>query len=552
MCGIAGGAWIEQPKQLNEMVHKAIHSMRFRGPNDQGVEFINTKKSLVALAHTRLSIIDLSDAGHQPMNSSNGRWSIVFNGEIYKYRELRLELQSFGFNFTTNSDTEVLLSAWQHWGFDCLPKLVGMFAFAVFDKYSSTLTCVRDSFGINPLFYTEEHDHFAFASEIPALLELLRVKPELNWQRAYDYLVHGDYDSSPDTFYAGLKHLLPGHWIQANVLTGQIGSPQRWWHPKITERAAWRFDDAVQQVREQFLENVRLHLRSDVPFGAALSGGIDSSAVVCAMRYLEPNLPIHTFSFISEDKNFSEEPWVDRVNKHVDAISHKVKITPQDLVSDLDDLIKAQGEPFGSSSIYAQYRVFQLAKERGVSVILEGQGADEMLAGYIGYPGHRLRSLIETRNFRDAWHFYRNWSKWPGRNYYDALQYTLSEFTQGKIHSFLRNISGRPSEPSWISPDVLKAHGVKLLKPRTRSNNNMVGRRVIDELALSLSSRGLCQLLRHGDRSSMRFSIENRVPFLTLDMVNLLLSMPEEYLISSQGETKHVFRAAMSGIGSKR
>lgn len=550
MCGIAGGWW-HQYLEASNALPNALHAMRHRGPDDKGHEFYPMGSATVGLAQARLSIIDLSAAGHQPMHSPDGRWAIVFNGEIYNYRELRTELQALGHRFTSDSDTEVLLAAWAQWGSTCLPRLAGMFAFVVLDKTTATLTCVRDAFGIKPFFYSTGHEGgcgFAFASELPALLPLLPGKPRLNWQRAYDYLVHGDYDSTPDTFYAGVHHLPPGHWLRVNAVTGQASTPQRWWVPQIEERPGWHFKDAVEQVREQFLQNIRLHLRSDVPLGAALSGGIDSSAVVCAMRHVEPDLPIHTFSFIAPGSDVNEEHWVNRVNSHVGAISHKVTATGQDLARDLSDMIRAQGEPFGSTSIYAQYRVFQLAKESGITVTLDGQGADEMLAGYSGYPGQRLRSLLETGKITAAWQFWSEWAKWPGRSRMLAAKYAVSEMTEGSLHTLLRHIGGKPTVPHWLRADVLQEQGVQLTKPRIRPENNAVGRRVVDELALSLSRRGIASLLRHGDRNSMRFSIESRVPFLTLDMTNLLLSMPEDYLISPQGETKRVFRAAMRGI----
>jgi asparagine synthase (glutamine-hydrolysing) len=451
-------------------------------------------------------------------------------------------------SFHTDTDTEVLLAAWAEWGLGCLPRLVGMFAFAVLDKTQATLTCVRDAFGIKPFFYSAEDGQFAFASELPALLELLPGKPGLNWQRSYDYLVHGDYDSTADTFYEGVHHLESGHWLQVNTQTGRVTEPKRWWHPDTQERKGWKFEDAVEQVREQFLQNIRLHLRSDVPLGAALSGGIDSSAVVCAMRHLEPDLPIHTFSFIAEGSDVNEEHWVDRVNAHVGAIPHKVRVTPQELVRDMDDMIHTQGEPFGSTSIYAQYRVYQMAREHGITVTLDGQGADEMLAGYTGYPGQRLRSLLETGQISEAWAFWNNWSAWPGRSRMLAAKYLAAELTHGGLHEALRKLDGKPIVPDWINADLLKERGVQLHKPRIRPETQTKGRRVIDELALSLSRRGISSLLRHGDRNSMRFGIESRVPFLTTDLSSLLLSMPEDYLVSKQGETKHVFRAAMRGL----
>jgi asparagine synthase (glutamine-hydrolysing) len=423
-----------------------------------------------------------------------------------------------------------------------------MFAFAVLDKTNGTLTCVRDAFGIKPLFYSVEDGQFAFASELPALLELMPYKPELNWQRSYDYLVHGDYDSTQDTFYTNVHHLPPAHWLQINVASGQLTNPRRWWQPQVQERPGWRFDDAVEQLREQFLQNIRLHLRSDVPLGAALSGGIDSSAVVCAMRHLEPDMQIHTFSFIAEGSDVNEERWVDMVNAHVGAIPHKVRVTSEELARDMEDMIGCQGEPFGSTSIYAQYRVYQLARENGITVTLDGQGADEMLAGYIGYPGQRLRSLLETGKALSAWQFLNNWAAWPGRSRLMAAKYLASELSGDYLYEILRKIDGRSSVPNWINASILLEKCVTLKKPRTRPESKTKGRRVMDELALSLTKRGISSLLRHGDRNSMRFGIESRVPFLTIDMVNLLLSMPENFLISNKGQTKNVFRAAMRGI----
>lgn len=547
MCGIAGGWW-SNPEHAVKRVPKALKKIKHRGPDDDGYQLYPIGGAAIALGHTRLSIIDLSPAGHQPMHSRDDRFAIVFNGEVYNYRELRTQLQGMGHSFSSDSDTEVLLAAWSKWGVACLPRLVGMFAFAVLDKTNDTLTCVRDAFGIKPFFYSAEDGQFAFASELPALLELLNGKPALNWQRSYDYLVHGEYDSTPDTFYAGVHHLPPGQWLQINVVSGQLTPPQRWWQPEIKEKSGWRFGDAVEQVREQFLQNVRLHLRSDVPLGAALSGGIDSSAVVCAMRRLEPDMPIHTFSFIAKGSDVNEEHWVDRVNAHVGAIPHKVGVSPQELARDLDDMIRSQSEPFGSTSIYAQYRVYKIARESGVTVTLDGQGADEMLAGYSGYPGQRLKSLLETGNILEAWNFLNQWAEWPGRRRIQGIKALAGQLTMGNIHALLRIFNGDSVSPVWLNQDVLQENAVTLTFPNKQPDLTERGRRVIAELAASLSSRGLGALLRHGDRNSMRFSIESRVPFLTLEFVELLLSMPEDFLISPKGETKHVFRAAMRGI----
>lgn len=547
MCGIAGGWWANSDHAAKR-VPLALKKIKHRGPDDDGYQLYPVGGAAVAFGHTRLSIIDLSTAGHQPMHSRDGRWAIVFNGEVYNYKELRTQLRAMGRSFHTDTDTEVLLAAWAQWGLGCLPRLVGMFAFAVLDKTQATLTCVRDAFGIKPFFYSPEDGQFAFASEMLALLELLPNKPSLNWQRSYDYLVHGDYDSTADTFYEGVHHLESGHWLQVNTHTGRVTEPKRWWIPDTQERKGWKFEDAVEQVREQFLQNIRLHLRSDVAMGAALSGGIDSSAVVCAIRHLEPDLPIHTFSFIAKGSDVSEEHWVDRVNAHVGAITHKVRITQLELWDDMDDMIRAQGEPFGGTSIYAQYRVFQMARENGITVTLDGQGADEMLAGYTGYPGQRLRSLLETGQIRQALAFWSNWAKWPGRSRSLALKHLISELTNGRIYETLRKLDGKSLIPDWINVKPFLDRGVQLHMPRIRPMTETKGRRVVDELGLSLTKSGIARLLRHGDRNSMKFGVESRVPFLTNDFVNLMLSMPENYLISNQGQTKHVFRSAMRGI----
>ncbi|WP_031434434.1 asparagine synthase (glutamine-hydrolyzing) [Methylomarinum vadi] len=548
MCGLIGAYWSKSARKESELIQAGLKTLRRRGPNDQGVESYPVDGGTVSLGHTRLSIIDLSLGGHQPMHSHDQRYSIVFNGEIYNYRELRNDLKRQGCVFHTDSDTEVLLAAWQFWGSDCLTKLVGMFAFAVFDKQKSTITCVRDPFGIKPFYYTIENGNFLFASEIAAIRALKSEKIELDWQRAYDYLVHGDYDSIEHSFLAGVKHLLPAHLIEVNIANGTISEPIQWWQPQIAENKSLSFADAAAELRERFLNNIRLHLRSDVELGAALSGGVDSSAVVCAMRHVEPDLPINTFSYIAQGSLVSEEKWVDVVNQHVGAVEYKVMVSPSELAADLDDMIIAQGEPFGSTSIYAQYRVFKLAKSHGVTVTLDGQGADELLAGYNGYPGKRIKSLLDRHQFYDAFVFLKNWSDWPGRNVTGGIKRVVGEYVEGSLYDFMRQLNGSRLSPDWIDANILREKGVALSYPKLHNPSDEAGRRVSAELAFALTQKGLPMLLRHGDRNSMRFSVESRVPFLTPDLANFLLSLPEHYLISQEGETKCVFRAAMRGI----
>jgi asparagine synthase (glutamine-hydrolysing) len=552
MCGLFGyysSKHLIDPVEMQSKLLASQQALHHRGPDDRGYErFDIAQSSELILGHTRLSIIDLSLGGHQPMKSQDGRFSIVFNGEIYNYKELRQELKDIGHAFLTESDTEVLLTAWQCWRQECLTRLIGMFAFVVYDAKLNTITCVRDAFGIKPFFFADDSGQFFFASEINALLELRKQPKKLCLQRTYDYLVHGVYDNNELTFIDGVKHLMPGCLMEFNLSKASITKTIKWWTPSIKERTDLSFEQAAEKVREQFLENVKLHLRSDVPLGAALSGGIDSSAVVCAMRYLEPKADIHTFSYIAKDSPISEEKWVDFINEHTHAKSYKVVANGDEFLSDLNDFIQAQGEPFASTSIYAQYRVFKLAKQNGMTVTLDGQGADELLAGYSGYPVQRMQSLFEQRDFKTLLSFTHQWKSWPGRGRIKAYKCLAAGIVPNNLRPLLKNLFIKSPKPDWINVEYLLQQGVDL---KTELQSQLVdnrGRRVVETLASSLQLAGLPQLLRHADRNSMHFSVESRVPFLTIPTADLFFSLPEEYLISNKGETKSVFRAAMRDI----
>jgi asparagine synthase (glutamine-hydrolysing) len=546
MCGILG-LWAPAAGRHRNVVEKALHELDHRGPNDRGTEWYEIGGGTLAFAHTRLSIIDLSSGGHQPMHSRCGRWSMIYNGEIYNYRELRAELEREGEAFATASDTEVLLRAWIRWGADGLKRLIGMFAFAVVDRDRETLTLVRDAFGIKPLFYRHDETGFAFASESKAITALDVEGPRLNLQRAYQYLVLGGYDAGEETFLAGIRQLPPAHWLEIDLAGGRSEAPRRWWRPAIAERPI-AFADAVEQLRALFLDSVRLHLRSDVRLGAALSGGIDSSSVVCAMRRLEPDVPIHTFTFVARGSPLDEEKWADLVNRTVGAEAHKVVVDPAELADDIDDMIRIQDEPFGSTSIYAQYRVFRLVREKGVTVTLDGQGADELLAGYGGYPGPRLNSLVERREYRRLAGLVGRWGRGPGRSRRQAVAALLGQRLPASWRSAALALVNRSVSPPWLDDRFLRDEGVRIEDPGLARSDEGKGRRLAEALRTALTDGGLQSLLRHGDRNAMRFSVESRVPFLTVPLAEFLLSLPEDYLLSDSGETKHVLRAAMRGI----
>ena len=546
MCGLVGIAG-QSLTGATDLIAASCSDLRHRGPDGSGCDVVQCTDGEVALGHTRLSIIDLDDRGLQPMWSADRRFCIVYNGEVYNYRELRTRLEVLGHRFRTTTDTEVLLAAWIEWRESALPMLTGMFAFAVVDIEASSVTLVRDAFGIKPLFYSFQNHRLFFASETQALRRILPAEVRPDQQAAFDFLRYGYYDRGEGTFFAGVRRLEAGHIATFDVASGEFSRPRRWWRPEVSAAGDLSLDEAAGEFRERFLDSVRLHLRSDVALGAALSGGLDSSSIVCAMRHLEPDLPIHTFSFVSPGAAVDESPWVDLVCAHVGAVSHKVEVDAGGLARDLDDMLVAQGEPFGSTSIYAQYVVYRAFREHGVTVSLDGQGADELLAGYHGYPGHRLRSLLNRREYAKAVTFLANWSRWPGRSAQRAVLEFGSVLTPQWLRPLGLRLIGRPQIPEWVDADAISDRSVTW-RGKGAASEEEHGRALMSVLRSELSGGGLDSLLRHGDRNSMRWSVESRVPFLTTGLAEFVLGLPEEHLVGPDGETKRVLRRALRGI----
>lgn len=567
MCGIFG--WVPPQaypvEDVTPVARKMLNALHLRGPDSSGYTIFNTVGKKIAtetgtssdteggtsllLGHTRLSVIDLSTAGHQPMCSNDGRYTIAYNGEIYNYLELREELVAQGCIFNTQSDTEVVLQAFIQWGHSCLVKFVGMFAIVIYDSHTEKLFCARDFFGIKPLYWMNSPSAgIALSSELPALFCIPGISKKLNWQHAYDYLVGGRVDAGSNTLLENFYHLPPAHWMIIDVPHKCVQSIERYWHVPLPEPSSISFSDAADKLRHLFLESVKMHLRSDVPLGVALSGGLDSSAVACAVRYLNPDAPLHTFTYSAADSpDISEEKWADLVIKHTQAISHKVTVSANELVRDLDILISRLGEPFGSTSIYAQHRIFKLVHENNVVVTLDGQGADELLAGYWGYPQYRIRTLLSKMQYYDALRFLINVGKWPGRSSLQTIKQVIRPYVPEQLLSLAHRCAGKPLNPSWLNINALRDHNVKLSLPDSEGIYKSKDK-VREILAQQLTWRGLPNLLRHGDRNAMSYSVESRVPFCTREIAEFCLSLPEEYLIAQDGTTKAVFRKAMQGI----
>jgi asparagine synthase (glutamine-hydrolysing) len=551
MCGIVGVYQLSSVSSigsLSQRMTSAVESLVHRGPDKQSVWSSETLEGIVMLGHTRLSIIDLSDAGSQPFFSDCGRYAMVFNGEIYNYVELRHTLRSLGYSFKTDTDTEVLLAGWIEWGEKILPKLDGMFAIAIYDTLSNVITLIRDAFGIKPLYVYHSNHTFAFASEISALKRLVgrRLAPDLT--SAYQYIVFGLYDYNDSSFISEIKKISPGSIVKY-CLSSLSRVQRHWWNPSIQLRKGLSFQDACEKLRNSFLESLSRQLRTDVPWGVALSGGIDSSVIACGIRHLYPDIPINTYSYFDIDEINSEAHWINYVNSFVKAVPHAVSVCSDDLFAEIDDLIISQGEPFGGLSIYAQRCVFRRASDTGVKVILSGQGADEMLAGYDGYPRSHIQSLIEKYHFRELLEYITFWPGWPGRSKRRMLSLLMQLMLPEYILDAILSGSAYRSTSKCISYDYFKDANICFLYDRPlRRGEDGYGRRLVEHLRNALTDYGVSANVRDADRDSMRWSIECRVPFLSVPLASLTLGLPEEYLVSTRGSTKHILRESMRGI----
>lgn len=553
MCGFI--TFVNASLKNEVEIGSGLRRLSHRGPDDYGwlawdganCQFGRdnpTAKGRVVMGHRRLSILDLSSNGREPMPSSDGRLYITYNGEVYNYREMRAELEGLGHSFHTRTDTEVLLAAIGHWGIEVVRRFKGMFAFTVLDVERRKLYAVRDHFGIKPLYYCSYKDGIALASEIPPLLDLPGISKKADAQALYDYLQFGITSHNAGTMFDGIKQLPPASLLEIDLETMKVGDVLQYWRLAPEENDCGGYRQATARVRDLFLENIRLHLRSDVPIGSALSGGIDSSAIVCGIRAVDSTADIRTFSYIAPG-TLSEERWVDIVNSHVGAKAVKVAPGAQELWRDVEDLVAAQGEPFGSTSIYAQYSVFRAAAQQNIKVMLDGQGADELLAGYVGYQGSYFASLVKQGRISEAVHFLRGSTRWPGRSKIALLQLAGRHLLPKGVQGVARSLIGKELMPSWMNVRWFRQHGVAF-DSLTRKYGCKTLLRA--DLIETLQRTSLPALLRYEDRNSMHFSIESRVPFLTYDFAELILGLPEDYLIDATGCSKRIFRDAMRGI----
>lgn len=547
MCGIFGSLGFEpDPQRIDIVAH--------RGPDGRGWQVFDSAKGPVALGHRRLAIIDVSDAGLQPMCDASHRYWLVFNGEIYNYVELREEMRAKGEVFVSESDSEVLLRAYMLWGEDALPRLRGMFSFLIWDKRDRKLFAARDRYGIKPLYMVATPRGVAFGSEIKQLLGLPGVSGRMNVARVHDFLASGISDHTSETMFEGVTQLRGGECVTIDAIgQGPVAVSPRRWYPATAGELSMSEGEAADRFRDLLTDAVRLHLRSDVPVGSCLSGGLDSSAIVCLMSGMMGSgtggAKVNTVSACYAEKSVDEKPFMDMVVSHAHTEPHFVFPKAEDVFQRASDITWHQDEPFGSTSIFAQWCVFEEARRVGVKVMLDGQGADEQLSGYHGgFPYYmasltrqwQLRQLLRTMAERKSYH---------GTPVWQQARLQLLRLLPPSMVGVLRRRHRAMAAHDWLGTAMLREHG----NPRTAMQLASDGLGLppvtdIRSLCMTLTyGSNLSMLLHWEDRNSMAHSIEARVPFLDHPLVEFSLALGNDHKIVG-GDTKRVLRRGMKGI----
>lgn len=535
MCGIS--AIIRWNEGNLEPIHEMNRLVTHRGPDDHGVKMFRNK---IALGHRRLSILDLSSAGHQPMSDQQERFWITYNGEIYNYREIRSELQKLGFSFRTQTDTEVILAAFEAWGVECLSRFNGMFAFVLYDTSTEKVFVVRDRFGVKPLYYYPFEGGVAIASEIKQFTALKEWKFSQNGQRVYDFLNWGVLDHTDETMFSGVKQLRGGHYFYFSVMSLRDQFPKALpWYTLKSDPYTGSFKEATENYRELLLDSIRLRLHADVDVGFCLSGGLDSSAIVCLAHQLlgGSSERLKTFTACSEEARFDETSYVDEVVRKTRVDSYKVTPRAKDLFGSLSSLVWHQDEPFISTSIFAQWEVFHLAKQQGIKVVLDGQGADEQLGGYHGFFANHLFDLMLSLKWKQL---ISEAQKTKRKHAHLPLMMMLANKCVPEIlQQRIRKWFGKSSwSPSWMDFTLLGASAA-LPYP----SQHPFYQQSIQQIFHS----SVPMLLHFEDRNSMAHSIESRTPFLDYRLVEFTLNCPTEYKVF-EGTTKRMLRSAAGEV----
>ena len=539
MCGIAG-ILLQAPNSIATMhLKKMTDAIAHRGPDGEGKW--SNKKNTVHLGHRRLSIIDLSNNAAQPMAFAN-RYQIVHNGEIYNYIEIKSFLQNKGYSFSTQSDTEVILAAYDYWKEKCLQQFDGMFAFAIWDEKEEKLFAARDRFGEKPFYYYEDEDNFIFASEMKALWAI-GIEKNIDNKMLLNYITLGHVQNCIDkeqTFFEDIYSLPPSHFLTYEPAANQLSKITKYWSLNKEIKIGISTSDAVEKYTELFISSVKRRLRSDVSFGISLSGGLDSSAIAFTINQLQEKNTLQTFSAVFPGFEHDESKYIQLVAANLNIQNYQTQPAAVDLINDFEKLCYHQEEPFQSSGIFAQYKVFELAKQQGVKVLLDGQGADEILAGYPRYIHWYLQEVLSrhklgaTQVERNAFRKNNQPFRWDIKNIVAAFlpAHAAMQLEKNEFHKTIYHPD--------INPDflmLLKGHEWEgIHKPIVTKLN--------DILHFNTTEMGLEELLRFADRNSMAHGREVRLPFLNHELVEFLFSLPAQ-LKMHDGWTKFLLRKAM-------
>lgn len=563
MCGIAALLEPASPAWLPSALQRMTRLVAHRGPDGEGFTFFSRAAapavvltehtppgvsgqsevpadSGLGLGHRRLAILDRSTAGHQPMANPDGRTWITFNGEIFNFVELREQLLRTGHRFRTSTDTEVILAAWREWGEACLARFNGMFAFVLVDTDRRVLFAARDHFGIKPLyFWRTPTGGLALASEIKQFTAHPAWRARLDGPAAYDFLAWRTTDHTAGTLFAGVSQLRAGESLCVEFDAPITPAISRWFGLRPTMPST-KPADAVAEFSALLDDAVRIRLRSDVPVGSCLSGGLDSSSIVATCRTVADGAVRTTFTAVSEDPAIDERHHAAAVNAFVGAESHLVAPDAAALVADLGQLVWHQDEPFGTTSMFAQWGVFRRAREKNIVVMLDGQGADEALAGYHGFFGPHFAGLLRAGRLGPLWRETAAARRLHRHSAWLQLQWIARELLQPPSADFFRCLAGRSVRaPEYLNLARLGAEP-RFLEPGGLADGDPICARSI---AL-LTQFSLPMLLRFEDRNSMAHSVEARLPFLDPRLVEFCLGLPAEFKLAA-GWTKRILRDAM-------
>jgi len=545
MCGIVGAVLgTGASTQLDDAIKRLHH----RGPDDSG----HWSEGGTHLGFTRLAIIDLTESGHQPMVSPDARYVIVFNGEIYNFPDLRAQLDAAGESFRGHSDTEVLLRVFMREGLErCLAKLHGMFAFAVWDRQEKTLSLARDRLGVKPLVYAETPRGFLFGSEIQALFALdpaLSREPDV---RGIDHFLTFQYIPAPMSGFAAIRKLPPAHAMV--VRNARVERVFRYWDLDLTKRSKLSFDAACGALREHVLEATRLRMVSDVPLGAFLSGGIDSSITVAAMAKLGAS-PLRTFSIGFEDERFNELPHAREVATHLGTEHHEMTVKA-DAVAVMPMMIDHLGEPLADNSVMPTYYVSQFART-GVTVALTGDGGDEVFAGYRRFYQIRRFEWLARRGLLPLWRGLRRIGvalenrgrPEKGRRRFPSTRADEMLALHGLArYKHLLAFYSDPEKEGMLTPDLRARIGETVTTEYLAARFERPGEDVLNRyLYLDLTTYLPEDILFKVDIASMANSLECRSPFLDHKLIEFAASLPGRYKLSPAGRHKHILKAAFA------